>query len=469
MTVPNEKNIRENDPLSLAEANAESEATTDLVLEAANDPDDELLTAFLDGELSNEEKERLEKRLAAEPELAERYQKLRFAGRLVESLAPAPVNDRLTASTMEMLSAVVQKEIAAAEKRRFRQTLLWLAIFFFAGLATFALGRWSVARYFRPGPFAPLPEPAAHEMPADGFPASNAAPNRPERNFGPGFHGRYGDGRPDERRPRDLKQALPEELRDEDLGPVHQELFAFVKEKYGDDFPKIPKEEILYRFISERSVASFVERLSDKGKKYMEPLDDDQKIRLVGLLILTELHELRKERFNDGDRRMNPNREKNRAPHAADAKDNESPTPNNPPNNTPGNTPGDLPKGKPSDTRGFYWKNESTGELAETLQKLPPEQRDRLLNLPDEEMYAQLLILHWGFDPKQVNPSGDLHSPGGHGFPDRDFSPDANRRPNRRNENRPDASRADTNRPDRPEPVESWNRFLDTPRPDEKP
>lgn len=448
----NDRPDRESPPLS--DWNATSEATTEVSLDPVNNPDDELLTAYLDGELSDDEKARLQKRLDAEPELAERYRKLQFAGRLVESLASAPINDRLTASTMEMLSAVVQKEIAAAEKRRFRQTLLWLALFFAAGVATFALGGWLAVHRFFPKPFPPEAPSSNEARPEAAFPAPGHAPKAPNAPFPE----RRRDFPPNQNdiRPRSIKQALPEELRGEDLGPVHQELFAFVKEKYGDQFPKIQKEEILYRFISERGVATFVERLSDKGKKYMEPLGDEQKIRLVGLLILAELYELRREK--PGDRQRNqprfPNGRKNRedGPPDKNAPASSEPSARSRPESSP-NEP--L---APNAGQGFYWKNESTGELAETLQKLPEQQRDELLRLPDEEMYAQLLILHWGFDPKQVNPAADLHRPGAPDFPNRDFRPDSDPRSDRFADG---PARGDRDKK-RPEPAESWNRFIES-------
>ncbi|MGI5832628.1 MAG: anti-sigma factor family protein [Thermoguttaceae bacterium] len=102
-----------------------------------NDPDDEILTAFLDEELSDSEKAQTEKRLETEPRLRARLEKLRAAGRFLDSLETLPLNREMTADTMEILTGVVQKEIRAAEKRRRRQNLILFPLLFLGVVALF--------------------------------------------------------------------------------------------------------------------------------------------------------------------------------------------------------------------------------------------------------------------------------------------------------------------------------------------
>lgn len=609
----------EADPAPLDVWNASPDETTALEMNAVNDPDDEILTAYLDGELSEEELSRIEERLDRDPALSARLDKLRTAGKLLESLETIPLNERLTASTMEMLSAFVQREIKAERKKQTRRHLIALAIFAAVGALAFLIGSFAVGRLWPPHRAAsekdmpivarlesleivgdyefltalndaklfaeensarPVPDggstdktsektpdkqskkmPVPSALPPQSAPVRppdqtemfllnmrfqrltgaekkkyrklyrqiDLAPNRNElltlldlvgRWFWYDLHeteryaywqtpsserlaeikrlrsesdrpansddgsaappipgGKRGEGGPfapadrrpsgftrggkESRRggypPRDLRPSLPTELRGERLDDIGDELFTFARKNYKDGFGDKKKEEILFEFISERGVDSFVNRLSDAGKTYLATMDEEQKIRLIGLLILVELHEKQfRMRVRDDDRSRDDLSGPNRAPNDR-APNNRMPNDRTPP---PGRYAGpDTPNA------GFYWKTESTRELAETLKKLPQAKRDELLSLPDEEMYSQLLILHWGFDPKQGTPpagpskGGDRLPPGNRGERWEKDVPRENPRENPRAE--PSDQKRDNPRNEMPEPTDSWKRFLD--------
>ena len=59
--------------------------------------------------------------------------------------------------------------------------------------------------------------------------------------------------------------------------------------------------------------------------------------------------------------------------------------------------------------------NESTTELAKTLKSIPQDMRDALLALPAEEMYPQILMIHWGLNGPHSFP-GNPRSFGNSGF-----------------------------------------------------
>ena len=593
------------DPAPLDVWNASPDETTELEMNAVNDPDDEMLTAYLDGELSEEELSRIEERLDRDPALSARLNKLRSAGKLLDSLESIPLNERLTASTMEMLSAFVQREIKAERKKQNRRHLVALAIFAAVGASAFLIGSLAVGRFWPThraasekdmpivarlesleivGDFdfltalndakifageisAPLePDGGQSNQKAEqqmkktpsrtAFPAQNgtvrppdqtemfllnmrfqrltgsekkkyrnlyrqidSAPNRNElltlldlvgRWFWYDLHEteRYaywqtplserlaeikrlrieGDRStnpnegaaappiPEEKRregepfapmdrrssgftrggkdyrrggypPRDLRPSLPTELRGERLNDIGDEIFTFVRKNYKDGFGDKKKEEILFEFISERGVDSFVNRLSETGKAYLAAMDEEQKIRLIGLLILVELHENQfRMRVRDDDRRRGDFSGPNHAPN----------------DRTP---PPDRFAGPDTPNAGFYWKTESTRELAETLKKLPQAKRDELLSLPDEEMYSQLLILHWGFDPKQGTPpnGGERLPPGNRGERWEKDVPRENHRAEPPEQNR------EIPRNGMSEPADLWKRFLDEKKSDAQP
>ena len=118
-----------------------------------NNPDDELLTAFLDGELSEAEKTETEKRLEADPRLRARLERLRAVDDFLNRLELLPTDREMTANTMEILTGVVQKEIRAAEARRRRFQFLFLLVVVLAAAGAFS---WEPACF--DGVFPPTTE-----------------------------------------------------------------------------------------------------------------------------------------------------------------------------------------------------------------------------------------------------------------------------------------------------------------------
>ena len=360
-----------------------------------NDPDDELLSSLLDGELTDEECREVERRLKEDPVFAARCDKLRQACAIIDSLSPLPDNPELRTTTMTYASQSAQKENEIRAKKQ-RRRLFWVCLAMLAAAMTaFGLCGWLTARYY-------ARRDAARELPSQ---ADNGRPEaqNPRRGWPP-MSPRFpwGAYRPWNGRGRnyDIKTVLPEELREENLGVLDGELFEFGKNIPADDPIRDrpdAKERILYRFITERGVDSFTALLSDRGKSYIEPLPEEQKIRLIGQLILTGLYERFGQRPPTGPRHS-----------AAPPSDFEN-RPATPPPGAPSPDGGPdgprearPPREFPPAERGFFWKNETTGELAKTLRGLPDRQLDELLRLPDDEMYVRLLVLHWGIDPQQM-------------------------------------------------------------------
>ena len=76
--------------------------------------DDELLTAYLDGELLSEERSRLQERLMDEPALRGRLAELQKAWDLLDELPDTPVNQEFTKSTLELV--VTRSQLEATEE-----------------------------------------------------------------------------------------------------------------------------------------------------------------------------------------------------------------------------------------------------------------------------------------------------------------------------------------------------------------
>ena len=385
------------------------------------DPDDELLFSLLDGELTDEKRREVERRLKEDPAFAARCDKLRQACAIIDSLSPVPDNPELRTTTMAYVSQDAQREneIRAKKQRRrlFGVCLAMLA----AAMAAFGLCGWLTARYYaRRDAARELPPQADGGRPEDNNPRPGWPPMYPRFQRG-AYRPWNGRGRN-----RDIKYVLPEELREENLEALDGELLEFGKNIPADDPVRgrpDAKERILYRFITERGVDSFTALLSDRGKGYIEPLPEEQKIRLIGLMILSGLYE-----------RLGPQSPSGPGPGPRDFGNRRGPD-DGPPGDRrpPGGEPGETPPDNPPAERGFFWKNETTGELAKTLRGLPERQRDELLRLPDEEMYARLLVLHWGIDPQMGRQEN-----GGPPLPRRPY-----------NNNR------------RGRTIDDWNRFVD--------
>ncbi len=104
------------------------------------DPDDELLVAYLDGELSAREESELMNRLLDDEELNERLQRLQEGWDWLDKLPDATPNEKLVESTLELVVADVIKQAPAKQdsKGRYRMPLLTvIACLFFAAGAAF--------------------------------------------------------------------------------------------------------------------------------------------------------------------------------------------------------------------------------------------------------------------------------------------------------------------------------------------
>ncbi|MDO5580398.1 MAG: hypothetical protein Q4G69_04645 [Planctomycetia bacterium] len=212
-----------------------------------------------------------------------------------------------------------------------------------------------------------------------------------------------------------FREKLPKELRKEDLSTFKPEFDEFVKKRSekrppqnGEGPPQNGNSknktnagkknnagkngffDLITEFIVEKSADHFIERLTPEAQKYMKKLSDREKIKMIGLLFTLELHKgidfrnITPFPYGNGKKNVPPGQ--NYAPRGEVFKE---------------NSQWNRFREKDPRPEGVYRMSESTSELAETLRRLPQKQRDELLSLPAEEMYAQLLILHWGFAPQK--------------------------------------------------------------------
>ncbi len=204
---------------------------------------------------------------------------------------------------------------------------------------------------------------------------------------------------------RFVMQRLPEELQKEDLSWFSRSFMEFYaekekefKNKYPDNKIKCPSFfRIITDYISSQPVENFIKKLSPEAQKYFNGLPgQEEKKRMIGLLFSVELGKKgAMDNCKQDECQMNPC----------------FPNPDNipfPPNDKFGARPSfnrnekvNYSLNRQMMPQRSQWMNESTKELADTLRKLPQDKQDELLSLPNEEMYARLLMLHWGFDPKR--------------------------------------------------------------------
>ncbi|MBO7726173.1 MAG: hypothetical protein J6S40_06855 [Thermoguttaceae bacterium] len=110
----------------------------------AKSSDDEQLTAFIDGELSDADRAEVVERLASDPALRVLYEKLRAVDDYLSRIEPESVSPDLTTRTMELVTQEVRKDYRAA---RTRSRLFSLLFFLFQ--AALAVGAFFAAeRYF---------------------------------------------------------------------------------------------------------------------------------------------------------------------------------------------------------------------------------------------------------------------------------------------------------------------------------
>ncbi|MBN8603437.1 MAG: hypothetical protein J0M26_20545 [Planctomycetes bacterium] len=94
-----------------------------------SDSDQELLTAFLDGELTAEENAQLQQRLASDPKLKNQLESMRSTWNMLDELPQTPADIKLTQTTMELVAL----DIKTQQKKR--RTSWWLF-----SLATVVIG-----------------------------------------------------------------------------------------------------------------------------------------------------------------------------------------------------------------------------------------------------------------------------------------------------------------------------------------
>lgn len=92
------------------------------------DPDDELLVAYLDGELQRQEQSDLENRLLTNEKLRSRLQQLQTGWDLLEDLPGSSPSMKLVESTLELVVADILKDQPVIEKKRQRWHLPIAAI-----------------------------------------------------------------------------------------------------------------------------------------------------------------------------------------------------------------------------------------------------------------------------------------------------------------------------------------------------
>ncbi|MDX1964989.1 MAG: hypothetical protein SFX18_17715 [Pirellulales bacterium] len=124
-------------------------------VELPPDPLDELLTAYLDGELSPADARALEERLSREERVRQRLRDLSGAWDLLDNLPRETVDENFTKTTVAMVAVAARdevRELEAAAPRLRRQRWLWTAA---AGIASLLLGFIGL-RAFWPDPNATL-------------------------------------------------------------------------------------------------------------------------------------------------------------------------------------------------------------------------------------------------------------------------------------------------------------------------
>lgn len=109
-------------------------------LEAAVDPIDEMLVAYLDGELSAGERAEIEKHLVDDHNLRARLQELQGGWELLDDLPSIAVNEQFTQTTMEMIAAETIRELDGWSARDLVRRYLRPAAVILATFVCLAIG-----------------------------------------------------------------------------------------------------------------------------------------------------------------------------------------------------------------------------------------------------------------------------------------------------------------------------------------
>ena len=109
------------------------------------------LVAYLDGELDEEARRLIDRRLAVEPELRDALGRLERTWDMLDGLERSGIEDTFTQSTLEMVSQAaaedVRQELAEAPRRRRRQ---WLVVS--TSMAAAAAAGFLITAMLRPNP-----------------------------------------------------------------------------------------------------------------------------------------------------------------------------------------------------------------------------------------------------------------------------------------------------------------------------
>lgn len=174
---------------------------------------------------------------------------------------------------------------------------------------------------------------------------------------------------------RAFRDALPEELRAENLEALGQKYDDFLqaKREYGG------KRESALAFLTEESSEKITAALSEKARGYLRELSEEERSAALGLLVTLAFWE-REERSS---RPSFPFANGGRAASSFAAR----------------------PFDRDAQRRDFI------RELAETLRKLSPERRDFLTSRPADEMRGVLWATHWRFAFRNAHRSSRADEP----------------------------------------------------------
>ncbi|MDD3588550.1 MAG: hypothetical protein PHQ75_15315, partial [Thermoguttaceae bacterium] len=226
---------------------------------------------------------------------------------------------------------------------------------------------------------------------------------------------------PRTRENRRIKNMLPKELQREDLAPLRKMFYEFCREQFenrnqigknekpqADSVQNRPATEnrygrgnqslwqgrgegmnkfrrgdrgfrLVHEFLTQHPSEELIALFSAQGQKYLRSLSEKEQKATFGFILSF---------YMPWGNNNVPGRERRK---------NES---------FPGNDQAVFSQTAGRGVTGWT-PNESTKELAQTLQRLPQEVRDELLSLPSDEMYARLLAIHWGFDSQKSGLAGE--------------------------------------------------------------
>lgn len=198
---------------------------------------------------------------------------------------------------------------------------------------------------------------------------------------------------------RAFRDALPAELRDENLEALGQKYDEFLQDKR--DFGG--KRESALAFLTEESAEKITAALSPKARDYLRDLSEEERSAALGLLVSLGFWEREERSFKPTSSFANGRRTVQ--------------------------TFAAQPFARDAQRRDFI------RELAETLRKLSSERRDFLTSRPADEMRGVLWATHWRFaswnanrSPRSAGPPSAPNgppSPDAPSFPPSPPSPDA--------------------------------------------